>query len=300
MKNAFFSRALPALTLAAVAFASLPAVASPFTSLVVFGDSLSDDGNNALVIGTQALQPITNSYVPIFPYATGVYSNGSVWATDAASMLGVPLTPSGPLGTGGTDFAYGGATTGPLVSSFPFSLLTQASQYLTLNGNVASPNALYVVEGGGNDARAGLPGGIAAYLANIDTIVQSLKNAGAQHIVVWNTPNLALAPAVAGGPTAGSANALVLAMNAALMSNLANVADVSIFDIYGLGTSIFNDPAAFHLTNVTDACGGLSPVRTAANMSIGTAFTRRRLRTLSLQTRSSITLRASPNPPHGQ
>jgi hypothetical protein len=27
---------------------------------------------------------------------------------------------------------------------------------------VASPNALYVVEGGGNDARAGLPGGIAA------------------------------------------------------------------------------------------------------------------------------------------
>ena len=50
---------------------------------------------------------------------------------------------------------------------------------------VASPNALYVVEGGGNDARAGLPGGIAAYLTNIDTIVQGLKDAGAQHIVVW-------------------------------------------------------------------------------------------------------------------
>ncbi len=105
MKYAFFGRALPAFTLAAVAFASLPAAASPYTSLVVFGDSLSDNGNNALTIGTQAGQSITNTYVPTFPYATsGVYSNGPVWATDAALQLGVTLTPSK---LGGTDFAYG-------------------------------------------------------------------------------------------------------------------------------------------------------------------------------------------------
>jgi phospholipase/lecithinase/hemolysin len=47
-------------------------------------------------------------------------------------------------------------------------------------------------------------------------------------------------------------------MNAALFSHLAGVADVSIFDIYGLGTSIFNDPAAFGFTNVTDACGAVA------------------------------------------
>jgi hypothetical protein len=41
MKHAFFGRVLPAFTLAAVALASLPAAASPYTSLVVFGDSLS-------------------------------------------------------------------------------------------------------------------------------------------------------------------------------------------------------------------------------------------------------------------
>jgi outer membrane lipase/esterase len=47
-------------------------------------------------------------------------------------------------------------------------------------------------------------------------------------------------------------------MNAALYNNLAGVADVSIFDIYGLGTSIFNHPAAFGFANVTDACGAVA------------------------------------------
>ena len=267
--------ALPTLALTLVVLTSLPATAGLYDSMVVFGDSLSDNGNNALKIGTLDPQPITNSYVPTFPYATGVYSNGPVWATDAASMLGVPLTPSS---TGGTDFAYGGATTGPPGSPFPYSLLTQASQYLTtLNGNMASPNALYVVEGGGNDVRAGLPEGIAGYLANIDMIVQELQMAGAKHIVVWDTPNLARAPAVAGTPAAGLADTLVMAMNTALMINLANAAGVSIFDIYGLDTSGF--------ANVTDACGaiagancntyefwdGIHPTA-AAHMAIADAF----------------------------
>ena len=76
---------------------------------------------------------------------------------------------------------------------------------------MASPNALYVVEGGGNDARAALAtiaGGraclgptvaatAASFAANVGTIVDELKLAGAQHIIVWDTPNLGLAPAVA-------------------------------------------------------------------------------------------------------
>ena len=78
MKNAFFSRALPAFALAAVALASLPAAASPYTSLVVFGDSLSDNGNNALIMGTPPQVITGNTYAPAFPYASGVYSNGPV------------------------------------------------------------------------------------------------------------------------------------------------------------------------------------------------------------------------------
>ena len=261
MKNAFFSRVLPAFTLAAVALASLPASASLYNSLVVFGDSLSDDGNNALTIGTLPGQVITgNTYVPTFPYASGVYSNGPVWATDAALQLGVTLAPSK---SGGTDFAYGGATTGPAVSVFPFSLLTQASQYLGVNGGVASPNALYVIAGGGNDARAafatiaGCPACLGPTVAstaltfatNVGAIVDQLHAAGAQHIVVWDTPNLGLAPAVVAAGGASLGTFLAASMNAALALRLAGEG-VSTFDIFGLGTGAFG--------NVTDACGAVA------------------------------------------
>jgi outer membrane lipase/esterase len=84
-----------------------------------------------------------NSYIPSAAYAFGTFSNGPVWASDGASALGVPLLPSV---AGGTNFAFGGATTGGPGPS-P-NLILQAGQYLGSTGGVASPNALYVVEGG--------------------------------------------------------------------------------------------------------------------------------------------------------
>lgn len=269
IKRAFFARALlPVFTVTILAFAGSPAAATTYTSMVVFGDSLSDDGNNALTIGTPSQSITGNSYVPTFPYASRVYSNGPVWATDAAQQLGLTLAPSK---AGGTDYAYGGATAGGPVG-FPFSLLTQASQYLTSTGNAASSSALYVVAGGGNDARAAIsaiianpssaPTTIAAtaasFAANILTIVNELNAAGAQHIVVWDTPNLGLAPAVVAGGGGSLGTLLAETMNADLAALLAGKTDVSTFDIFGLGTSIALDPSAFGFTNVTDACGAVA------------------------------------------
>ena len=122
-------------------------------------------------------------------------------------MLGVTLQPSH---LGGTNYAYGGATQDLTNNPFPYSLLTQANQYLA--SNTASANTLYVIAGGGNDARAVLAGNAgggsddAGYAANVGAIVDELQAAGAQHIVVWNTPNLGLAPAVAaaGGAALGA------------------------------------------------------------------------------------------------
>jgi outer membrane lipase/esterase len=273
MKHAFFGRALlPAFTLAAVALASLPAAASPYSSLVVFGDSLSDSGNNAAAGLYDPGQTITgNTYVPSSTYApAGTYSNGPVWATDVASSLGVALQPSL---LGGTNFAFGGATTGTPGSGpggFPYSLVVQANQYLGATGNVASPNALYVIAGGGNDARAALAaiaGGAgigptvaataAAFAANIGSIVDKLQLAGAQHIIVWDTPNLGVSPAVTAAGASDLASFLAASMNAALAQRLFGEFGVSTFDIFGLGTSIALDPSAFGLANATDACGAI-------------------------------------------
>ena len=192
MSFTFLGRALPVLTLAAVVFTIQPAEANPYTSMVVFGDSLSDSGNNSVVLGNNGGPVTSNSYIPTTgPYATGVYSNGPVWASDVASTLGLTLAPSQ---LGGTNFAYGGATTGTPgqgPGGFPFSLVMQANQYLAATGNVASPTSLYVIEGGGNnvrDALAAIAGGApigqtfaataAAYAADVGAMVNALQAGG--------------------------------------------------------------------------------------------------------------------------
>jgi outer membrane lipase/esterase len=267
-------RVLTAGAVTAALFAALPAQAGPYSALYVFGDSLSDDGNNKLAGLYDPTQVITgNSYIPDNTYAAGVYSNGPVWASYYASMLGLALTPSL---AGGGDYAFGGATTGtpgPGPGGFPYSLQQQAAMYLQSVAGAGSPNALYVVAGGGNDARATLtalasappadvPGLVAAaaatFAANVGSIVSELETAGAKHIVVWDTPNLGLAPAVVAGGGAQVGSFLASAMNGALTAALQGDAAVSIFDIFGLGTKLATDPAAFGLTNATDACGAVA------------------------------------------
>lgn len=274
MTHVSLRRLLPAVAIAVAALASAPASAGPYDSFVVFGDSLSDNGNDAAAGLYDPTQVVTgNTYVPDAAYAPGTFSNGLVWASDFAAMLGLPLMPSL---AGGGDFAFGGARTGtpgPGPGGFPYSLLVQANQYLAATGNHASPNGLYVIAGGGNDARdaltaiaggASIPATIlstaTSFAANVGSIVDLLQAAGAQHIVVWDAPNLGLAPAVAaaGADTVALATGLTASMNVALGARLAGEPGVTTFDIFGLDTQIALHPALYGFANVTDACGAVA------------------------------------------
>jgi phospholipase/lecithinase/hemolysin len=72
-------RLLPAfVVVVAAALSSAPAGAGPFDTFVVFGDSLSDNGNNAAAGLFDPSQTITgntyvpsNTYGPVAPTATG-------------------------------------------------------------------------------------------------------------------------------------------------------------------------------------------------------------------------------------
>ncbi|WP_210168282.1 hypothetical protein, partial [Bradyrhizobium elkanii] len=68
---------------------------------------------------------------------------------------------------------------------------------------------------------------LAAYAANIKTIVNELNAAGAKHIVVWNTPNIGLAPAVeaAGAQASGLGSLIAPSMSTALGLQLAGATD---------------------------------------------------------------------------
>lgn len=241
------------------------AQALPFTGIAIFGDSLADGGNNAavfdFVVGPPAppgtlrtATPVGSpAFIPTFPYASNRYSNGPVWVEQLAADLGLPATPSF---FGGTNFAFGGARTGPLGSPFPFSLRDQVSMFLTATGGVAPPGWLYIVIGGGNDVRdalvpgANVPQIIADYATNTGVILAQLTGAGADQILLANVPDVGKTPAVqAAGPVAAAGASFIASlMNAALGGVLAGLPPaaldgIDLLDTFGLVNQVFVDPA---------------------------------------------------------
>ncbi len=274
------------------------AVAMPYSGLYVFGDSISDGGSAANLIGPDPGQVISsNLYIPSQPYASGTFSNGPVWASELTAMLKnagqlpnsfsiapawkldftIPSAPAVAL-TGGTNFAVGGATT----SGGNFSLSTQLGTFTSVFPVPSS--GLYVIAGGGNNARnafaslytqpdfgvigASLGSFSQTYANDVGAMVDALQAKGVPNanIIVWNTPNVGLAPAIkdfplpiASGLNSSQLGSLVAgSLNGALNSRLASETGVKLLDTYALISGIAGNPPAFGLSNVTDACGRLS------------------------------------------
>ncbi len=193
----------------AAALAVSSHAASAFTGLYVFGDSISDSGNLALAIGADPTQVITgNTYIPSKPYASGQFTNGDVWVKDFATLIGL-TSFSQPSLAGGGDFAFGGARVATDGSGLPPSLASQEASFLSLAGGVAPSGTLFVIAGGGNDARdallaasvsanplSAIAAAAAAYATATGNLVDQLQAARAQRIVVWDVPDIGKAPAV--------------------------------------------------------------------------------------------------------
>ncbi|MDN3922211.1 SGNH/GDSL hydrolase family protein [Pelomonas sp. PFR6] len=259
-------------TIAAALLAG-PAQAVSYSSLYVFGDSLSDSGNNYILGAYDPTQVISgNLYVPSNTYnkgsnAFGTYSNGPTWATDFAAAAGLSALPSL---AGGTNYASGGArTSGP---GGAFSLSDQVGMFLGKVGGSAPGDALYVLAGGGNNARAAaealsVPGlsfaqqvsiiaaNASQYATDIGNMVDSLQAAGAQHIIVWNTPNLGASPFANAVGAQGISTLLATTMNDALAYRLKSESGVTAFDIFGMLSQTIANPAAYGITDVSHACG---------------------------------------------
>jgi phospholipase/lecithinase/hemolysin len=242
------ARGLRAISLAGALFVSLASSqAFAYSALYVFGDSLSDTGNVYNSLG--------GAYPPP-PYFNGRFSNGPVWVETFAANLG--LTANAATG-GGTNWAFGGAVTGPaLTSSFPTLTQQVNNYYLPAAGGSADPNALYVVWGGGNDVR---DGDITNSVANISAIISTLTAAGAQNFVIPNLPDIGLTPeAIAAGPAAVfGATYLSTLFNSQLAATLPGLEaslGVNIFevDVYGFLNNVIANPGSFGITNTNTSC----------------------------------------------
>jgi phospholipase/lecithinase/hemolysin len=239
-----FARGFVALVLVASGVGQ--AAAGSYSQVVSFGDSLSDVGNYAILTGN-VLQP---------PYYMGRASNGPIWLDDLASKLGLP----GPVPSlaGGTDYAYDGATAGPLATYVP-NVQQQVQLYLQ-SAHTADPKAVYTVWAGGNDFLGG--GNDPAGSASADAAaVAALLGAGAKTVIVPNLPALGITPYGQSLGTAGAAalSKVTLEFDADLAADLATLrtaypgAKLDLLDVNALSNAILKDPAAYGITDTTDA-----------------------------------------------
>ena len=103
--------------------------AQPFSEIVAFGASLTDSGNIAI-----ASPAVFGHSIPVSPpYFMGRFTNGPSWLDVLADSLDVdrPL----PSESGGTNYAWGGATIGTAPNGFEdlglLNLDEQVSSYLS-------------------------------------------------------------------------------------------------------------------------------------------------------------------------
>jgi cholinesterase len=227
---------------------SVLAQASTYNAVIVYGDSLSDNGNLFAATGQ-----------PASPYFDGRMSNGPVAVEQLAALLGSPLL----------DYAWGGATTGignlgdgGTPTSFGLDNLpgmqTELAQTQASLGPYVS-NGLFVVWGGPDDflSPSPLDTTVAQIVARAVSdelgIVQSLRTLGAQHILVPGMPDLGLTPYFQSLPRgAVEGTEIASAFNAALVAGLPS--GVTYFNTSALLDSIVANPAAYGFNDVTDPC----------------------------------------------
>jgi len=226
-----------------------------FDAIFVFGDSYCDVGNIFLASG--GAQP------PSPPYFNGRFSNGPLFVEHIASAWGLPMKPSLQ---GGTDYAFGGAlVTAPVPiggGAFIPSVPQQVALYLSQHGGKADPNALYLLEGGGNDiidaAGAGSPQQLGFQIAlGIATSEAILRAAGARNFLIPKIFNVALAPE--GHANAAFNTAAVLATNKDLngflqFEQLLPGVRINRLDSFDLFQAIADDATHFGFTDIIDPC----------------------------------------------
>lgn len=166
-----------------------------FSGLVAFGDSLSDLGNT-----TATLRDSFTGYNSYY-YDQGRWSNGPVWVEDLArQMFFSALQRNDGTNLYGTDFAWGGSTSGTGYTYFYLAnLQEQIRLYIALRTTKYAQmpdiaTTLLTVWSGGNDViyyvEDDTPITAQKLCDNIATAVTTLYNNGGRYFIVPNLPPL--------------------------------------------------------------------------------------------------------------
>ncbi len=258
--------------------------APEYTSIVVFGDSLSDTGNVAYLTHDKYGVRIPG---PDADYTDGRFTDGADTLPPAEKYFGVWIEqlaakmPSKPeikdSLDGGTDYAYGFATTGSGTGAFTFgpsdslsvnvnNIGQQITDYLATHPKI-NDKTLFIVWGGAIDV---------LYATSQDNVIdaginqtlniQRLIDAGATQFIVPNLPPLGLVPRLNGSSTTSipATEASVL-YNTVLGSGIALLYEfnhdkrlqISQLDVFALFNKIVANPSDYSLENIADSSQGM-------------------------------------------
>lgn len=250
-----FRRFLSCTMLLWLSTCASPLLAEPLTKIVVFGDSLSDNGN---------LYAYMKQQLPLSPpYFNGRFSNSYVWA----ELLAKRVFSADDWQAHFLDYAFGGAgVLGPQGDFNDDSLLAlncEIDSYLLAHQDQASSDALFMVWIGANNYLA-MPDekdeAVEDVNWGIKTSVQRLVEHGAKHILVINLPDLGATPLAREFDTQRELTDYSNAHNALLAKNMAQLMvqypDVQwlFFDVNDIFHQALETPQQFGFTNMIDTC----------------------------------------------
>jgi outer membrane lipase/esterase len=261
-------RCVAAAVLAVLVPVAAARAGDPYSSISVFGDSLSDRGRIPGLI--EAQNPAFPLRFPVSPpYFNARFSNGPTYAERLPGLLGLNAAPGRNLAVGGAETDNGNIAN-PLLAPGGVTLpgiRDQIDSYAGSGGRFGARD-LVVLYGGANDYFAWLggtpsPAGVQAevtrVVGNIDTDIRELAAAGAKTILVPNVPDLGSTPAYHGTPGQGLASALSAGHAEALNREMGALGrelgvQIVVADFATGLKTVLADPARFGFANVTQAC----------------------------------------------
>jgi phospholipase/lecithinase/hemolysin len=270
------------------------AQAPTFTQVIVFGDSLSDDGNIA--------HRVRDTFGFSYPSSNFDYSDyrftDDTNTSPAANLyvgtwheqlektfLGLAVAKNSL--DGGTDYAFGGATTKDgtqdrtiINNPFPFgggdftitidNMGKQINDYLA--SHAVDPNALYILWGGGNDLFDDFSASSVTNTATrVGMLIIRLANAGARNFLVPNVPPLGAVPNSFGDPnrvagldqaSASYRTQLSSAIGSVINGFAGNGITIHVYNLdVWLGLiRVLGQPAKYNFVNTIDSAQGASGV----------------------------------------
>lgn len=236
--------------------------AAPISKLIVFGDSLSDNGNSFAYTKHQL--------PPSVSYYKGRYSNGPIWIDRLADkFFGHPVAATQVL-----NYAFGGAGVLKMQAS-SFLLSQEIDSYLLAHSSQIDENSLFMIWMGANDYLMmpdAMESDVKDVVHQIKTNILRLVTQGAKHIMVFALPDLGLTPFAKELELSDEFSIITQLHNQHLQQMMSELQtqlpeiDWLYFDMNQLFLDIQSQPQSYGLINMVDKCLQQPPVRRSSKI----------------------------------